>query len=147
MDTSKYGYRLPTEAEWEYACRAGSTTDYYWGQNYPPVTSADSARIDSYAVYGDFVFPVATRMANSWGLYDMSGNVFELCYDWYGTYSDSEVYDPTGPIYGLYREFRGGSGGFRGAFDTDYLRSSYRYGNLYPSSRSATTGFRTVMRK
>ena len=77
IDYTKNGYRLPTEAEWEYACRAGSTADYYWGQSYPPHTAADTAKISAHAWWyynsPNGTQPVATKPPNAFGLYDMSG--------------------------------------------------------------------------
>ena len=87
IDYARNGYRLPTEAKWEYACRAGTTTDYYWGRNYPLATSADTLAIDSNAVWYDnsptSTQPVATKQPNAWGLYDMSRKLWEWCNDWY----------------------------------------------------------------
>jgi formylglycine-generating enzyme required for sulfatase activity len=118
IDLAKNGYRLPTEAEWEYACRAGSTTDYYWGKNSPLTTAADTAAIDSNAVWynnsmDSTVFlrkpaRVATKLPNAWGLYDMSGNVWEWCNDWLGSYSAGNQTDPTGAATGSDRICRGG---------------------------------------
>jgi formylglycine-generating enzyme required for sulfatase activity len=87
IDMKKNGYRLPTEAEYEYACRAGSTADYYWGMNFPPTTHADTLEIDNNAVWyfnsPNCTQPVASKKPNIWGLYDMNGNVWEWCNDWY----------------------------------------------------------------
>ena len=99
-------YRLPTEAEWEYACRAGSTTAFYWGN------SGDE--IDEYCWYGDNsdkeTHPVGKKKPNAWGLYDMCGNVYEWCQDfWDGNYyENSPEKDPRGPEGGKYRVLRGG---------------------------------------
>ncbi|HRF11404.1 MAG: formylglycine-generating enzyme family protein [Candidatus Accumulibacter sp. UW27] len=103
------GYRLPTEAEWEYACRAGSTSRFCFGD--------DPAVLDAYAWYEGnakgAAQPVATRRANAWGLYDMHGNVWEWCWDWYGSYSSRPARSPRGPIRWKFwagtRVLRGGS--------------------------------------
>ena len=113
INYTKNGYRLPTEAEYEYANRAGTTTDYYWGRNYPPTTTADTLAIDSNAVWyynsPNSTQPVASKKPNAWGLYDMSGNLWEWCNDWYGSYSASSQTNPTGATSGSYRVLRGGS--------------------------------------
>lgn len=145
VDFTKNGYRLPTEAEWEYACRAGSTTDYYWGRNYPSTTSADTLAIDSNAVcyYNTPIgtLPVAWKKSNAWGLYDMSGNVWECCNDWYGSYTSGSQTDPTGSSTGIERVMRGGSW----ANVDSFLRSAYRLYNS-PDNRGIRLGFRCVRR-
>jgi len=97
------GYRLPTEAEWEYACRAGSTTAYSFGDN---ITPKDANYHDS-----NIGKPVAVGgyKPNDFGLYDMHGNIWEWCEDWYGRYPGWPVIDPKGPEVGQYRILRGGS--------------------------------------
>ncbi|MDG2221300.1 MAG: formylglycine-generating enzyme family protein, partial [Rubripirellula sp.] len=97
-------YRLPTEAEWEYACRAATTTKYSFGD--------DGSQLGEYAwLEGNAdskTHPVGEKNPNAWGLYDMHGNVFEWCQDWYGDYSSDMVTDPTGASAGSGRVIRGG---------------------------------------
>ena len=125
------GYRLPTEAEWEYACRAGTTTAYSFGDKITPK--------DANYVGSEIGKPVAigSYKPNSFGLYDIHGNVWEWCEDWYGDYPAGAVTDPKGPAKGEYRVLRGGS--FFG--DVSIARSSDRSGTS-PSFRSITNGFR-----
>jgi len=106
-DFSKTGYRLPTEAQWEYACRAGSITEYWWG----PDTNGIGSRTWSFFNSDSITHPVATKLANAYGLYDMTGNVFQWCNDWYGPYTAGAATDPTGPgaAWGPYKVRRGGS--------------------------------------
>jgi formylglycine-generating enzyme required for sulfatase activity/serine/threonine protein kinase len=124
-----YVYRLPTEAEWEYACRAGTTTKFSFG--------------DSYSELGDFAWysetanntahAVGQKKPNAWGLYDMHGNVWEWCADWSGAYPGGSVTDPRGPASGSNRVLRGGSwrdssGNCRSAYRRD---SKLGHRNLY----------------
>jgi formylglycine-generating enzyme required for sulfatase activity/serine/threonine protein kinase len=127
-DNSKGGYRLPTEAEWEYACRAGTRTSYSFGDS---LTTSD-ANID-----GDSIKAVGSYKANGFGLYDMHGNVWEWCEDWMGDYPAGAVTDPKGPATGDYRVLRGG------AFcnDVSKTRSSNRDDNT-PIFRFFIYGFR-----
>ena len=129
-------YRLPTEAEWEYACRAGSKAAYSFGAN--------SKTLGDYAWFGENsggqIHPVGEKKANAWGLYDMHGNVWEWCSDWYGVYPKGSVSDPSGPSEGSDRVYRGGSWG-NGALG---CRSADRY-RIDPSYRGNGDGFRVAL--
>jgi formylglycine-generating enzyme required for sulfatase activity len=132
-----YEYALPTEAQWEYACRAGSTGPY-------------SGDLDAMAWYGTMAWygnkpgnttPAAgARHPNPWGLYDMHGPVWEWCWDWFGDYPGESVTDPTGPAQGSYRVYRGGSSS-SGAV---VCRSAYRCWSN-PSSGASLLGFRLAL--
>jgi len=128
-------YRLPTEAEWEYACRAGSSTRFCFGDS--------DSELGNYAWYydnaGSKTHPVAQKRPNAWGLYDMHGNVWEWCSDWYGDYPSGSVTDPEGPSSGSIRVFRGG--GWNGF--ARFCRSAIRY-RYEPGVRSFILGFRLV---
>jgi len=105
-----YVYRLPTEAEWEYACRAGSKGSYnVEGDGDKKDHLKSPAYLKSFANVGaGKTMNVGQRKPNAWGLYDMHGNVYEWCLDWYGPYPAGEVKDPTGPAEGKKRVARGG---------------------------------------
>jgi formylglycine-generating enzyme required for sulfatase activity len=112
-DLSRGGYRLPTEAEWEYACRAANPYENYWVSG-PPVTFAGAMRELFENAWGRRSYyprpmPVGTKKPNAYGLYDMIGNVFEWCNDWYGPYDTEDQTDPVGPAQGSLRVMRGGS--------------------------------------
>ncbi len=123
------GYSLPTEAEWEYACRAGTTTAYSVGES---LTESEAN------IYGDSIKAVGSYRPNAFGLYDMHGNVWECCEDWYGDYPAVAITDPKGPAKGKGRVLRGGSFYLNGV---SLARSSYRY-SYTPSLRYITGGFR-----
>jgi formylglycine-generating enzyme required for sulfatase activity len=128
-------YRLPTEAQWEYACRAGSTRSYCFGNG--------EAELGKYAWYEGnsqkSTHPVGRLKPNAWGLYDMHGNVYEWCRDWYGEYPPGPVTDPKGPSAGKYRVLRGGS--WDG--EAGDVRSAYRH-RLTLGYRYAHEGFRVA---
>ena len=123
-------YRLPTEAEWEYAARAGTIGDRY-------------GNVDAIAWYqdnsGGRTHPVGRKAPNTWGLYDMLGNVWEWTQDWYGDYPGGSVTDPQGSASGSERVFRGGSWSYLAR----YCRASYR-SNFSPGGRSTVLGFRLL---
>ena len=129
-------YRLPTEAEWEYACRAGSKTAYSFDDEegllpeYGWFSRNSSRRTHT----------VGLLEPNAWGLHDMHGNVWEWCSDWYEEYPKGAVSDPTGPKEGSNRVDRGGSWYNEAAS----CRSAYRYGSS-PSSRIISHGFRVAL--
>jgi formylglycine-generating enzyme required for sulfatase activity len=129
-------YRLPTEAEWEYACRAASTTSYCFGDK--PESLGEYAWTKQNA--GDKTHPVGERMPNRWGLYDMHGNVFEWCQDWGADYLTGATTDPQGPNEGSLRVYRGGSW----HSDVEICRSAYRNRSV-PSNRDDRYGFRVAL--
>jgi formylglycine-generating enzyme required for sulfatase activity len=133
--TSGYVYRLPTEAEWEYACRSGTTTAYGFGD--------DASRLGDYGWFegnsDSSTHPVGEKKPNAWGLYDMHGNVWEWCQDWYGDYPSGSATDPTGATSGSIRAFRGGGW----LFFARGCRSAYRIW-CTPEYRSYGLGFRVL---
>jgi formylglycine-generating enzyme required for sulfatase activity len=133
--------RLPTEAEWEYACRAGTQTPFWFGDNITPeLVNYDGNYPYAGGKKGKYrkeTVEVKSLPCNSWGLYQMHGNVWEWCSDWYGDYPGGSVIDPTGPSDGAGRVLRGGSWLDFGGF----VRSAYRGGGG-PAARSNGTGFR-----
>jgi formylglycine-generating enzyme required for sulfatase activity len=133
------GGRLPTEAQWEYACRAGTTTAFSF--------SDDESRLGEFGWYdknsGGQTQPVGGKAANPWGLYDVHGNVWEWCQDWYDAnyYRHSPKDDPPGPKAGSGRVLRGGSWLSNGS----YCRSGFRSGSD-PPGRYSSIGFRLLCR-
>jgi formylglycine-generating enzyme required for sulfatase activity len=126
-----YAFTLPTEAQWEYACRAGTTGDY-------------AGDPDAMAWYnnnsGGTTHPIGTKQANAWGLADMHGNVFEWCRDWYGNYPGGAVTDPKGAASGSFRVSRGGSW----YFEASFARSAFRNSNS-SAYRLYRVGFRPAL--
>jgi formylglycine-generating enzyme required for sulfatase activity len=140
MDMSKNGYRLPTEAEWEYAAKGGDQSVAGW----VGYTFAGSDTVDDVAWYNSntTTHEVGKKSPNALGLYDMSGNVFEWCWDRYAVYTSDEKIDPTGPSTGNYRIVRGGS--VRDSTSTN-MRSVYRnYENPQTATAAVSYGFRLV---
>ncbi|MEO2016467.1 MAG: formylglycine-generating enzyme family protein, partial [Fuerstiella sp.] len=117
-------YRLPTEAEWEYSCRAGTTTKYSFGNS----VLGDYAWYDDAGDDENTTHPVGGKKPNAWGLYDMHGNVWEWCQDWQGDYPSGSVTDPTGAASGSDRVIRGGSFGHP---TSSGFRFSYLYIDVY----------------
>jgi formylglycine-generating enzyme required for sulfatase activity len=135
-DFNATGYRLPTEAEWEYAARGGN-------KNPEPCEYSGENSADRVAWYdgnsGGRAHPVGVKQPNSLGIYDMGGNVWEWCWDWYGSYSGASQKDPTGAPSGTERVLHGGSWNYTAGF----TRPAYRYYHL-PSYQSSNLGFRLV---
>ena len=132
-------YRLPTEAEWEYAARAGTTTQWSFGD--------EVRQLDRYAwcycydIAGKQTHPVGQMQPNPWGLYDMHGNVWEWVQDWYGSYASGTAVDPAGPSWGWDRVRRGGSWNW---FNVLGLCSSGRRDSTPPGVRDSDLGFRLL---
>jgi sulfatase modifying factor 1 len=142
-------YRLPTEAEWEYACRAGSRTAYSWGNKMDcnmAMHANKTGKADTCTLYIESLklspkqpAPVKTYTPNRWGLYDMHGNVWEWCQDWFEAYHGADAKDPQGSKKGTHRVKRGGSWS-----STAYGCRSANRALEHPSSRMTNTGFRLV---
>ena len=135
---------LPSEAQWERACRAGTITPFSFGENITP---------EQVNYRGDYPYvggtkglnrvrtvPVKSLPPNPWGLYEMHGNVWEWCADWFGDYPPGPQIDPSGPSEGVYRVLRGGSWNDFGR----HCRAAYRYGHVL-GYRSSDTGFRIML--
>jgi formylglycine-generating enzyme required for sulfatase activity len=127
-----YAYTLPTEAQWEYACRAGTTGPRY-------------GKLEDIAWYSgnsdQTTHPVCRKQPNAWGLYDMIGNVWQWCFDWHGNYPGGDVSDPTGPSVGSDHICRGGSWGNTAA----YCSSDYRDGDDPDVLGHSWAGFRVAL--
>ncbi|HUV77754.1 MAG TPA: formylglycine-generating enzyme family protein [Desulfobacterales bacterium] len=142
-------YRLPTEAEWEYAARAGTQSAFFWGDTIDCVKAMygnNSLKynvcqlyIKSIGLEIDQPAPVKSYRPNLWGLYDMHGNVWEWCMDWYGDYGKNPVTDPKGPDSGTMRIRCGGSW-----FKHGHACRSANRSFGHPATRYTTTGFRLV---
>lgn len=139
-----FAFWLPTEAQWEYACRAGTTTPYFWGST----LNGDKANCNGNIPYGgvskgrylEKTSAVGSYTPNAWGLYDMHGNVWDWCADWFGDYGSGPQTDPTGPSSGSDRVLRGGSW----ASTAEVCRSAYR-SSYDPTYRLYSHGFRLVL--
>jgi formylglycine-generating enzyme len=138
-------YRLPTEAEWEFACRAGTTTPFNFGNSISPTVANYNASVpygnSASALFRVATTPVETFKPNGWGLYDMHGNVWQWCSDWYADYPAGDTLDPAGPAQGDGHVARGGSW----VDIARFLRSACRGREATPDGESIQTGFRVVL--
>ena len=133
-------YHLPTEAQWEYACRAGTSTNYSFGNDQSKVAQHVRCSRNSYHIGENYAHPVGQKLPNPWGLYDMHGNISEWCQDWYATYSSEDIAsDPIGPAQGKRRVLRGGSWNN----EAPEVRSASRH-SLAPVRRNDVYGFRVA---
>jgi formylglycine-generating enzyme required for sulfatase activity len=146
INATANGYRLPTEAEWEYAARAGTTTPFAFGNN---ITTSQANYDGNYPYNGNAkgeyrqkTVAVNSFKPNDYGLYNMHGNVYEWCWDWYGSYSSSSQTNPMGAQSGSLRVLRGGSW----SSSAKYCRSANRY-NSHPDNRYHNYGFRLTRTK
>ncbi len=135
-DSATEGYRLPTEAEWEYAVRAGTTTHWFCGD--------EEKELQRYACYNEDwnssdVHPVGEKLPNPWGLHDMMGNVWEWCWDWYGPYPADAAADSVGPDGGDRRVLRGGA-----YWNVAWLLRSAGRNKVVTEDRYRDVGFRCV---
>ena len=145
-----WAYQLPLEAQWEYACRAGTTTAWSFGNNPDELwRHGNYADKNTNFSWGDRLHDdghentarVGSCQANGWGFYDMHGNVWEWCHDWHGEYPGAPVGDPRGPATGTDRILRGGSWNFQAALS----RSAIRF-RFLPGKRLNNLGFRVSLR-
>jgi formylglycine-generating enzyme required for sulfatase activity len=138
-------FMLPTEAQWEYSCRAGTATAFHWGTT----CNGKQANCRGDLPYGNKMHgvnrekttPVGMYAPNAWGIYDMHGNVAEWCADWYGAYAPGKITDPSGPAIGQHRVLRGGSW----HFDPARCRAGYRNANFPATRGNFNYGFRVVL--
>jgi uncharacterized protein (TIGR02996 family) len=133
-------YRLPTEAEWEYACRAGTTSPYFTGADLKALRKVGWCSFDKHAGSGRETHPVGSLLPNAFGLYDMHGNVWEWCADWYAAFTEGPLEDPVGPDIGTYRALRGGAW----YSIPNGCRAAYR-NRQTADSRQAYMGFRVCL--
>jgi len=133
--SKEMAYQLPTEAQWEYACRAGTVTAYSLGD------SIHSSQASFGRKYSKATTPVGTFPPNPWGFHDMHGNVWEWCADWYGAYPRGAERDPVGPAVGSDRIARGGSWNLKAL----EVRSAFR-NRLAPNVKDNPLGFRLSLR-
>lgn len=131
-------FRLPTEAEWEYACRAGTETSYYWGNEMSANGQSEYTWANSRSMA--MTHPVGEKKPNPWGLYDMSGNVWEWCSDWYGPYQENASLNPKGMGNGKNKVFRGGS--WYDFYESHRCANRHRHGT---DKGYTAIGFRLVM--
>jgi formylglycine-generating enzyme required for sulfatase activity len=131
-----FQYRLPTEAEWEYACRAGTTNLYYFGDSPEEAGQYAWTAENSEGT----TQPVGQKLPNAWGLHDMHGNVWEWCQDWFAAFPKGEQNDPSGPSQGQFKVFRGG--GWNQT--VEFARVANRF-MMSPSNGIYFVGFRVVL--
>jgi formylglycine-generating enzyme required for sulfatase activity len=137
-------YRLPSEAQWEYACRAGSTGRYSFSLGGAGISKeSEEHKLSDYGWFGNSPHAVGGKRPNAWGLYDMHGNVWEYCQDWYDKayYANAPADDPAGPLGGERHVFRGG------CFNAParYARSAFRFRDVGPGPRVYNLGFRAAL--
>jgi formylglycine-generating enzyme required for sulfatase activity len=128
-------YRLPTEAEWEYACRAGTTNLYSFGDVAPADEFAWTLENSEGTTH-----PIGQKKPNPWGLYDMHGNVWEWCSDWFAPFPTNDVVDPVGPAASKFKVFKGGSWNH----NTEFARASSRF-MMETNGGTTFVGFRVAL--
>ena len=131
-----YEYRLPSEAEWEYACRAGTTNRFSFGDD-PRAADAFAWTLE---ISESTPHPVGLKRPNPWGLHDMHGNVWEWCLDWFAPYPEEPATNPTGPATGKFKVFRGGGWNQ----EVEFARSANRF-MMSPSNGIYFVGFRVAL--